>query len=116
MSHPSRRANPAPQWPSFKGTSQYVGTSPVAVAASYVEPSLGAPALLNAKELLADADRVVSANNTIFGASGELVNVKTSARPFPAGVRPPLRFHLRYPIRPGKTSANESECRRTRYQ
>jgi hypothetical protein len=75
MSHRIRRATPAPQWPSFKGTSQYVGTSPVAMTAIYVDPSLGAPALENAKELLADADRVVSANNAIFGAPGEPVNV-----------------------------------------
>src|SRR5260221_8567111 len=75
MSHRIRRATPAPQWPSFKGTSQYVGTSPVAMAAIYVDPSLGDPALQNAKELLADADRVVSANNAIFGAPGEPVNV-----------------------------------------
>lgn len=75
MSHRIRRATPAPQWPSFKGTSQYVGTSPVAMTAIYVDPSLGAPALQNAKELLADADRVVSANTAIFGAPGESVNV-----------------------------------------
>ena len=75
MSHPIRRSNPAPKWPSFTGTSQYVGTSPVAMVAIYVDPSLGAPAMQNAQELLADADRVVSANNTIFGAPGEPVNV-----------------------------------------
>jgi hypothetical protein len=75
MSHPLRRSSSAPQWPSFTGTSQYVGTSPVAMVAIYVDPSLGAPAMQNAQELLADADRVVSANNTIFGSSGEPVNV-----------------------------------------
>jgi hypothetical protein len=75
MSHPLRRASAAPQWPSFTGTSQYVGTSPVSTVAIYVDPSLGGPALLNAQELLADADRVVSANNAIFGAPGEPVNV-----------------------------------------
>jgi hypothetical protein len=75
MSHPIRRSKPAPKWPSFKGTSQYVGTSPVSMAAIYVDPSLGAPALLNAQELLADADRVVSANNAIFGTPGDPVNV-----------------------------------------
>ena len=71
MSHPLRRASSVPQWPSYTGTSQYVGTSPVAMAAVYVDPSLGAPALQNAKDLLADADRVVAANNAIFGAPGE---------------------------------------------
>jgi hypothetical protein len=75
MSHPLRRASAAPQWPSYTGTSQYVGTSPVAMAAIYVDPSLGAPALQNAKDLLTDADRVVAANNAIFGAPGDPVSV-----------------------------------------
>ncbi len=45
------------------------------MTAVYVDPSLGAPALQNAQDLLADADRVVGENNTIFGAPGEPVNV-----------------------------------------
>jgi len=40
-----------------------------------VDPSLGEPALQNAKDLLADADRVVAANNAIFGMPGEPVSV-----------------------------------------
>jgi hypothetical protein len=75
MSHPIRRAVPVPQWPSYKGTSQYVGTSAVAMAAVYVDPSLGAPALQNAKDLLSDADRVVADNDAIFGTSGDPVSV-----------------------------------------
>src|ERR1700688_2843063 len=75
MSHPLRRASAAPQWPSFTGTSQYVGTSPVYTVAVYVDPSLGDPALQNAKDLLADADRVVAANNAIFGVPGDPVSV-----------------------------------------
>ena len=75
MSHPLRRSISAPQWPSFTGTSQYVGTSPAYAVAVYVDPSLGAPALQNAKDLLADADRVVAANNAIFGAPGDPVSV-----------------------------------------
>jgi len=75
MSHPIRRSIPVPQWPSYKGTSQYVGTSPVATVTVYVDPSLGAPGLQNAKDLLADADRVVSANNAIFGVPGDPVSV-----------------------------------------
>ncbi|MHB8477603.1 MAG: hypothetical protein ACYDBZ_15080 [Steroidobacteraceae bacterium] len=75
MSHPLRRSSAAPRWPSYTGTSQYVGTSPVAMAAIYVDPSLGAPALQNAQDLLADADRVVAANNAIFGAPGDPVSV-----------------------------------------
>jgi hypothetical protein len=35
----------------------------------YVDPSLGAPALKNAQDLLQDADRVVSANGSIFGTT-----------------------------------------------
>ena len=75
MSHRLRPPTAAPQWPSFKGTSQHVGTSPVARTAIYVDPSLGAPALQNAKELLADADRVASSNDAIFGTPGQPVNV-----------------------------------------
>jgi hypothetical protein len=75
MSHPIRRAIPVPQWPSFNGTSQYVGTSPVATVTVYVDPSLGAPALQNAKDLLADADRVAAANSAIFSTPGEPVGV-----------------------------------------
>lgn len=41
----------------------------------YVDPSLGQPAMANAQALLADADRVVQANNTIFGITGGPVDV-----------------------------------------
>lgn len=75
MSHPLRRVKPAPQWPSYTGTSQYVGTSSVDQVAIYVDPSLGEPALQNAKDLLADADRVAAANNAIFGTPGAPVSV-----------------------------------------
>jgi hypothetical protein len=75
MSHPIRRAITVPQWPSYKGTSQYVGTSAVAMVTVYVDPSLGAPALQNAKDLLADADRVAADNDAIFGTSGDPVSV-----------------------------------------
>jgi len=71
----SRRDDPvAPQWPSFQGTSQFVGTSSLGVTV-FVDPSLGAPALQNAQDLLEDADRVVAANNSIFGITGGPVNV-----------------------------------------
>ena len=75
MSHPLRRAAPVPQWPSYTGTSQYVGTSPVRQVSVYVDPSLGAPALQNARDLVADADRVANANDAIFGTSGDPVSV-----------------------------------------
>lgn len=79
MSHPIRRSIPAPQWPSYQGTSHYVGTSPVAAVAVYVDPSLGPPALQNAQELLADADRVVRSNDDIFGVPGDSVSVMVFA-------------------------------------
>jgi hypothetical protein len=86
MSHPLRppriqtaaqqqAAAPTPQWPSYTGTSQLVGTSPIGKVTVYVDPSLGAPALKNAQDLLQDADRVVSANNAIFGTPGGPVSV-----------------------------------------
>jgi hypothetical protein len=45
------------------------------MVAIYVDPSLGDPAMQNAKDLLADADRVVAANNSIFGTPGDPVSV-----------------------------------------
>src|SRR6202140_1435539 len=75
MSHPIRRSQPVPQWPSYTGTAQYVGTSPAATVTIYVDPSLGAPALQNAKDLLADADRIAAANSALFGVPGEPVSV-----------------------------------------
>jgi hypothetical protein len=75
MSHPLRRIKPAPQWPSYTGTSHYVGTSSATQVAVYLDPSLGDPALQNARDLVADADRVVKANNAIFGTPSEAVDV-----------------------------------------
>jgi hypothetical protein len=86
MSHPlklprnrasalAQEAAAQPQWPSYTGTSQLVGTSPVGKVTVYVDPSLGAQALQNAQDLLKDADRVVSANDAIFGTPGGPVSV-----------------------------------------
>jgi hypothetical protein len=75
MSHPIRRSQPVPRWPSYTGTSQYVGTSPAATVTVYADPSLGDPALQNAKDLLADADRIAAANSALFGVPGEPVSV-----------------------------------------
>lgn len=72
-----RRHRPAagtPAWPSYTGSAQLVGSSQSGVTV-YVDPSLGAPALTNANDLLAAADRVVSQNNTIFGITGGPVDV-----------------------------------------
>jgi hypothetical protein len=66
---------PAPQWPSYTGTSQFVGTSPSGRVTVYVDPTLGAPALQNAQDLLNDADRVADANDVIFGTTGGAVSV-----------------------------------------
>jgi hypothetical protein len=41
----------------------------------YVDPTLGNPGLQNAQDLLNDADRVVVANNNIFGTTGGPVSV-----------------------------------------
>jgi hypothetical protein len=70
-----RDAPVAPQWPSYTGTSQFVGTSPSGSVTVFVDPSLGATGLQNAQDLVNDADRVVSANNTIFGTPGGPVDV-----------------------------------------
>ena len=65
----------APGWPSYKGTSQLVGASPSGRVTVYVDPSLGQQGLQNAQDLLNDADRVASANDTIFGTTGGAVSV-----------------------------------------
>jgi len=70
------RDNPvAPAWPSYKGNSQFVGTSPGGHVTVYVDPSLGQQALQNAQDLVNDADRVVTANDGIFGTTGGPVSV-----------------------------------------
>jgi hypothetical protein len=63
-----------PPWPSYTGTADLVGTSTSGVTV-YVDPSLGQPALDNAQALLADADRIVQANNSIFAITGGPVDV-----------------------------------------
>jgi hypothetical protein len=68
-------AGGTPAWPSYQGTSQLVGTSPSGRVTVYVDPSLGQPALQNAQDLLNDADRVVNANDGIFGTTGGPVSV-----------------------------------------
>jgi hypothetical protein len=70
-----RDAQVAPAWPSYQGTSQFVGTSPSGRVSIYVDPSLGDPGLQNASDLLSDADRVANANDGIFGATGGPVSV-----------------------------------------
>ncbi len=69
-------AGPAPPlWPSYQGISQFVGTSPSGRVSVFVDPSLGAPGAQNAADLLNDADRVVAANDALFGQTGGAVSV-----------------------------------------
>ena len=76
MNHPLKRPPHAtPKWPSYTGTSHYVGTSPSGRVVVYVDPTLGAQGQQNAADLVADADRVVNANDTIFGSTGGKVSV-----------------------------------------
>src|ERR1700722_12179399 len=71
-----RRAGPpAPQWPSYQGTSEFVGASPSGRATVYVDPTLGAPALLNAQDLVNAGDGIANANDAIFGTTGGSVSV-----------------------------------------
>ena len=65
----------APAWPSFQGDSQFVGTSPSGRVTVFVDPTLGDPGLQNAQDLVNDGDRVVTANDGIFGTTGGPVNV-----------------------------------------
>src|SRR5580693_2868468 len=65
----------APQWPSYQGTSQLVGTSPSGRVTVFVDPTLGSQGLQNAQDLVNDADRVTTANDAIFGTTGGPVSV-----------------------------------------
>jgi len=64
-----------PQWPSYTGTSQFVGTSASGRVTVYVDPTLGQAGLQNAQDLVNDGDRVSSANDAIFGTTGGPVSV-----------------------------------------
>jgi hypothetical protein len=75
MSRSLRGPIPDIPWPSFRGTAQLVGATPDNIVTVYVDPSLGAEGLKNAEDLVADAPRVVAANNAIFGTTGGAVNV-----------------------------------------
>ena len=70
-----RGVSPAPAWPSYQGTSQFVGTSSSGRVTVFVDPTLGNAGLQNAQDLVNDADRVATANDQIFGTTGGGVNV-----------------------------------------
>jgi hypothetical protein len=73
---PHVKVGPAPpKWPSYTGTSEFVGTSPSGRVTLYVDPTLGNPALRNAQDLMGDAERVVSANDALFSTTGGPVSV-----------------------------------------
>lgn len=61
-------------WPNFTGTPQLVGSSASGRVKVYIDASYPA-ATQNATDLIQDADRVVTANDGIFGTSGSPVNV-----------------------------------------
>ncbi len=73
--HHFAAAPSAPQWPSYRGTSQFVGSTPSGRLNVFVDPSLGQPVLQNAQFLLNDGDRLINANNSIFGTTGGSVSV-----------------------------------------
>jgi hypothetical protein len=77
MTHSLRpvRAAATPAWPTFNGTAQRVGTTPSGRVTVYVDAALGAQGLQNAKDLLGQADSVVTQNDAIFGTPGGRVDV-----------------------------------------
>lgn len=69
------RGSITPRWPSFKGKSKLIGTTPSGRVTVFVDPRLGAEGRQNAQDLLNDADRIVAANDALFGSVGGPVNV-----------------------------------------
>jgi hypothetical protein len=80
MSHPLRPpriapvAAAAPQWPTFSGTPELVGTSASGRVTVYIDQALPA-AMQNARDLIADSDTIVQQNDGFFGTTGGHVNV-----------------------------------------
>jgi len=70
-----RDGPPAPGWPSFKGNSQFVGTSPSGRVTVYVDAAIDPAGVQNAQDLVNDSDRVVAANDALFGTTGGPVSV-----------------------------------------
>jgi hypothetical protein len=69
-----RDAPPPPAWPSFTGSSTFVGASPDGRVTVYVDASLGAEATQNAMDLLADAPRILAFNDATFALPGGSVS------------------------------------------
>ena len=74
-SGPGSAAPQAPAWPSYAGVSQFVGSTASGRLSVFVDPSLGQPARQNAQDLVADGDRVINANDALFGTPGGSVSV-----------------------------------------
>ena len=76
VASPPKRDQPVPPaWPSFIGTAKYVGISPSGRVTVYVDSTLGKRGMQNATDLYNDADRIVTANDNIFGTTGGPVSV-----------------------------------------
>jgi hypothetical protein len=65
----------APAWPSYTGTSSYVGSSADGRVDVFVDSSLGNEAMKNATDLVADADRICALNDAFFGTPGGKVQI-----------------------------------------
>ena len=62
-------------WPSYTGDATFVGASPSGRVSVYYDATLGAPALQNATDLVANADSLCDQDDAIFGTKGGPVNV-----------------------------------------
>ena len=63
----------------FRNTARFNGQKEAAISSGeatvYVDPAVGPQRLQNAQDLVADADRVVNANDALFGTAGGAVSV-----------------------------------------
>ncbi len=75
MSHPLKLLNTNPAWPSFTGQATFIGSSPSQLVHVYVDSTLGVDGTQNAKNLIADSDRVLGINQKIFAVPSQSVNV-----------------------------------------
>jgi hypothetical protein len=64
-----------PEWPTYRGQAQSVGTASDGRTSVYVDPALGAQGLQNARDLISDAARVAADNDAVFGTTGGRVDV-----------------------------------------
>lgn len=71
---PAKVSSGAIDWPSFGGPASFLGKSSLGVSV-YHDASLGTMCLKNAQDLLADADRIQTANGLLFAAKPMPVNV-----------------------------------------